>query len=93
MAKRFPPVHPGEILIEEFLRPMGIGQYRLAKDIRVPPRRINEIVHPPFEDAAGEALREHGEGRRTSFTRGGCPQSCPSLAGVVRGPERLPCRG
>ncbi len=38
------PIHPGEILLEEFLKPMGISQYRLAKDINVPPRRINEIV-------------------------------------------------
>ncbi len=38
------PIHPGEILLEEFLNPMGISQYRLAKDINVPPRRINEIV-------------------------------------------------
>lgn len=44
MANKFPPIHPGEILLEEFLEPMGISQYRLAKDISVPPRRINEIV-------------------------------------------------
>jgi addiction module HigA family antidote len=43
--KKERPIHPGEILLEEYLRPLGIGQYRLAKDIRVPPRRINEIVH------------------------------------------------
>ena len=42
--KLLPPIHPGEILLEEFLEPMGISQYRLAKDISVPPRRINEIV-------------------------------------------------
>lgn len=41
---RLPPVHPGEILLEEFLKPMGISQYALAKAIAVPPRRINEIV-------------------------------------------------
>ena len=41
---KLPPIHPGEILLEEFLQPMGISQYRLAKDIGVPPRRINEIV-------------------------------------------------
>ena len=41
---KLPPIHPGEILLEEFLKPMGISQYRLAKDINVPPRRINEIV-------------------------------------------------
>jgi len=45
MAKRaFPPIHPGEILLEEFLKPMAVTQYRLAKDISVDPRRINEIV-------------------------------------------------
>ena len=44
MAKKLPPIHPGEILFEEFLEPMGISQYKLAKDISVPPRRINEIV-------------------------------------------------
>ena len=44
MAGKLPPGHPGEILLEEFLEPMGVSQYRLAKDISVPPRRINEIV-------------------------------------------------
>ena len=44
MANKLPPIHPGEILLEEFLEPMGISQYRLAKDLSVPPRRINEIV-------------------------------------------------
>jgi hypothetical protein len=39
------PVHPGEILLEEFLKPLGVSQYRLAKEIGVPARRINEIVH------------------------------------------------
>lgn len=42
--RKLPPIHPGEILLEEFLKPMGISQYRLAKDISVPTRRINEIV-------------------------------------------------
>ena len=42
--RKLPPIHPGEILLEEFLKPMKISQYRLAKDIGVPPRRINEIV-------------------------------------------------
>jgi addiction module HigA family antidote len=45
MAKRLPPVHPREVPLEEFLAPVGISQFRLAKDINVPPRRINEIVH------------------------------------------------
>ncbi|KAA0253617.1 addiction module antidote protein, HigA family, partial [Acidobacteria bacterium ACD] len=38
------PVHPGEILLAEFLEPNGLSQYRLARDLRVPPRRVNEIV-------------------------------------------------
>ena len=43
--EKLTPIHPGEILLEEFLKPMNISQYRLAKDINVPARRINEIVH------------------------------------------------
>ncbi len=43
--KKLAPVHPGEILLEEFLQPMGLSQYRLAKDMGVAPRRINQIVH------------------------------------------------
>lgn len=53
----FAPVHPGEILLEEFLLPMGISQYRLAKDIGVHPRRINEIVHGKRAITANTALR------------------------------------
>ena len=56
-AKKLTPVHPGEILLEEFLEPMGISQYRLAKDISVPPRRINEIVHGARAITADTALR------------------------------------
>lgn len=56
-AKRFPPTHPGEILLEEFLEPMRISQYRIAKDIGVPPRRINEIVHGNRAISADSALR------------------------------------
>ena len=55
--KKFVPIHPGEILLEEFLKPMGISQYRLAKDISVPPRRINEIVHGKRSITADTALR------------------------------------
>ena len=54
---KLPPIHPGEILMEEFLKPMGISQYRLAKDISVPPRRINEIVHGKRSISADTALR------------------------------------
>ena len=55
--KKMSPVHPGEILLEEFLNPMGITQYRLAKDINVPPRRINEIIHGKRAITANTALR------------------------------------
>lgn len=55
--QRLPPIHPGEILLEEFLEPMGISQYRLAKDISVPPRRINEIVHGKRAITPDTALR------------------------------------
>jgi addiction module HigA family antidote len=51
------PVHPGEILTEDFLVPLGISQYRLAKDISVPPRPINEIVHGKRSITADTALR------------------------------------
>ena len=51
------PVHPGEILFEEFLKPLGISQYRVAKDISVPPRRINEIVQGKRSITADTALR------------------------------------
>src|SRR5437764_7561380 len=58
MARRkLPPVHPGEILLEEFLRPLGLSQYRLAKDVSVPPRRINEIVKGLRAVSADTALR------------------------------------
>jgi len=50
-------VHPGEILLEEWLQPLGISQYRLAKEISVPPRRINEIVHGNRAITADTALR------------------------------------
>ena len=55
--KLLAPIHPGEILMEEFLEPMGISQYRLAKDISVPPRRINEIVHGKRSITPDTALR------------------------------------
>ena len=57
MNTKIPPVHPGEILKEEFLDPMALSQYRLAKDISVPPRRINEIVHGKRAITADTALR------------------------------------
>jgi len=55
--KKTVPIHPGEILLEEFLKPSGISQYRLAKDISVSARRINEIVHGTRAITANTALR------------------------------------
>jgi len=57
MDKTLPPIHPGEILLEEFLKPLKISQYRLAKDINVPARRINEIVHGTRGITPDTALR------------------------------------
>ncbi len=56
-SKKLAPVHPGEVLLEEFLVPMGVTQYRLAKDISVSARRINEIVHGERAITADTALR------------------------------------
>jgi addiction module HigA family antidote len=55
--KAHPPIHPGEILLEEFLEPLGLSRNRLAKDISVPARRINEIVHGKRSVTADTALR------------------------------------
>ncbi|HEX9695985.1 MAG TPA: HigA family addiction module antitoxin [Actinomycetota bacterium] len=57
MTKKLAPVHPGEILLSEFLEPLQISQYRLAKAIHVPPRRINEIVHGDRSVSADTAIR------------------------------------
>jgi len=56
-AERLPPIHPGEILLEEFLKPLGVSQYRLARAIGVPSRRVNEIVHGTRSVTADTALR------------------------------------
>ena len=56
-ASIMPAIHPGEILLEEYLRPLGITQHRLAVSIGVPPRRINEIVHGKRRISADTALR------------------------------------
>src|SRR5262249_59314183 len=55
--RKLPPVHPGEILLEEFLSPLGVSQYRLAKETSVPARRINEIVRGSRSISADTALR------------------------------------
>ncbi len=55
--EKLAPIHPGEILLEEFLKPLGLSQYRLAKDISVSPRRINEIVHGKRGVSPDTALR------------------------------------
>jgi antitoxin HigA-1 len=57
MTKKLRPVHPGEILLEDFLKPLGLSQYRLAKSLSVPPRRINEIVLAKRAVTADTALR------------------------------------
>jgi addiction module HigA family antidote len=54
---KLPAVHPGEVLLEEFLKPLAISQYRLARDISVPPRRVNEIVLRKRSVSADTALR------------------------------------
>ena len=55
--KNIPNIHPGEILFEEFMKPLNLSQYRVSKDIGVPPRRINEIVHCQRSITADTALR------------------------------------
>jgi addiction module HigA family antidote len=56
-ARKLPSIHPGEVLLQDFLKPLGISQYRLAKDTSVPPRRINEIVRGTRAISADTALR------------------------------------
>jgi antitoxin HigA-1 len=56
-TEKLAPIHPGEVLLEDFLAPMGLSQYRLARDISVPPGRINEIVHSTRAITADTALR------------------------------------
>ena len=55
--RRSPAIHPGEILLEDFLKPLGLSQYRMAHDLGVPPRRINEIVHGKRALTTDTALR------------------------------------
>ena len=55
--EKMPPVHPGEILLEDFMKPLGISQYRLARAMKVYPRRVNEIVHGQRAITADTALR------------------------------------
>jgi antitoxin HigA-1 len=57
MGEKLAPIHPGEVLMEDFLSPLRITQYRLAKDIGVPPRRVNEIIHGKRAVSADTALR------------------------------------
>jgi addiction module HigA family antidote len=56
-SRKLPSIHPGEVLLEEFLTPLGVSQYRLAKDTSVPPRRINQIVRGTRTITADTALR------------------------------------
>ena len=55
--RKLAPIHPGEVLLEDYLEPLGLSQYRLAQDISVPARRINEIVHGKRAVSADTALR------------------------------------
>ncbi len=55
--EKIPPIHPGEVLMEDFIAPLGVTQHRVAVDIGVPPRRINEIVHGQRRITADTALR------------------------------------
>ena len=55
--ERLPPIHPGEVLIEDFIKPLGLSQYRVAKDIGVPTLRITQIVHGQRSITADSALR------------------------------------
>ena len=57
IPEKLPPIHPGEILLEEFLKPMSLSQNRLALDIRVPARRVNEIVQGKRRITSDTALR------------------------------------
>ncbi len=57
MAEKLPPITPGEVLLEEFLKPMNISQSQLSKDINVPPNRISQIIHGRREITADTALR------------------------------------
>ena len=57
MATKLTPIHPGEVLLSDFLEPFGLSQYRLARDISVAPRRINQIVHGTRAVTADTALR------------------------------------
>lgn len=56
-AAKLAPIHPGEVLMADFLEPLALSQYRLAHDVSVPPRRINEIVHGTRAITADTALR------------------------------------
>jgi addiction module HigA family antidote len=57
MVEKLTPIHPGKVLMEEFFKPMNISQYKLAKDISVQPRRVNEIVHGQRAITPDTALR------------------------------------
>jgi addiction module HigA family antidote len=57
MEERLPPIHPGEVLFEDFMQPLGLSQYRVAKDIGVSPLRISQIVHGKRAITADTALR------------------------------------
>src|ERR1043166_5262071 len=62
--KKLPPIHPGDILLEEFLKPLGLSQYRLAKETSVPPRRIKEIIRAITANTALRLARFFGTSER-----------------------------
>ena len=88
--RKLAPIHPGEILLEEFLVPSGISQYRLAKDISVPPRRINEIVRGQRSITADTALRLARFFRNVGKVL--AESADTSRSGSGKGPARGPTR-
>jgi len=57
MYNKLPPIHPGEVLLEDFMKPLGLSQYRLAKDLNVPPIRISQIIHGKRSISVDTAMR------------------------------------
>lgn len=72
MSEKLPNVHPGKILLEEFLKPWGVSQNKLARDIKVPPRRINEIVLGKRAVTPARRSAWHGTSEHRSVSGWGC---------------------
>src|SRR3989304_5990509 len=92
--RKLPPVPAGEVLLEEFLKPLGISQYQLAKDISVPPRRINEIVHGKRAVTAdtGTEVFTWPDGGQTPFaqSKGTVMEGGFRALAMIRWPGRVP---